>query len=142
MSTFWSGTLVFTVFLMFIYGFYRLAKYMDKQVMTRNYSDYKNYYSVPMKPDEILKVLSISARWDDWKSEYLPNENLLIFHHQSGIGGRIRFYILITDMGNFSVLSAGMLSGAHRGLNLDLDGFFAHKLNAVPIPNAVMKPHP
>ena len=141
MTEFLYGLLLVGIVALMIYGMYVVDKAIKEQVVSTGYNCMKQYYSVPMKPAEIQEVLLNSAAWGEWKSEYLPQENTLLFHHYSGLGGTRRFFVCFTDMGDFSVISVGQFPGGLRGVSVDLDGFFTRKLNAVSIPNEVMRPH-
>ena len=117
-----------------------MDKTFKEQAVETRYNGMKRYYSVPMKPPEIQEKLLGSESWGEWQIEYLPQENLLLFHHYSGLGGTRRFCVLITDMERFTVISVGAFPRGLRGVDADIDGFFAHMLNAAPIPNDVMRP--
>ena len=125
---------------LFGYAGFILTRTMNSLAESNSYTPYKQYYSVPMKPEEIYQALSIPAIFGYWKSEFVRQNDMLYFRHFSGTK-TYKYKVFITDIGHFSVLTLSQFYGDRSGLYVNVDAFLSGKLNATPIPNEVMKPH-
>lgn len=135
-----SGIIIFTVWVLFLFGGYRLFRYINKLGREGGHAPYVCYYSVPLPPTGIYDRLCAPIRFGEWTSQFDPEQKILVFSHYSGFGNQ-RFELQITDMGHFSVVSLGILNMRTKGLSVNTDAFMEKVFGATVIPNENMHPN-